>query len=130
MLLCSRDGLDCRPIEPKSHQFLSKLQIIKPILQAQKTQTDIKHNHLTLDVSTSAIKNKTHRSSFVSAPSASNSKLADDIPSAASLADAKNNILMVIVVEDIVSTPSISDEIALLIGRRLPEAEGCRAKII
>jgi hypothetical protein len=50
----------------------------------------------------SAIKNKTHRSSFVSAPSASNSKLADDIPPAASLADAKNNILMVIVVEDIV----------------------------
>jgi len=75
----------------------SQLQIIKPILQAQNHR-----QRLLMSPPRSAIKNKTHRSSFVSAPSASNSKLADDIPPAASLADAKNNILMVIVVEDIV----------------------------
>ena len=39
----------------------------------------------------------THRKTCVSAPSASNSKFVDVIPPAASRADAKNNILIVIV---------------------------------
>ena len=38
----------------------------------------------------------TYRKTLVSAPSASNSKFADVIPPAASLADAKNNILILI----------------------------------
>jgi hypothetical protein len=42
----------------------------------------------------------THRNSLVSAQSASNSKSVDVIPPAASLADAKNNIFMVIVTDD------------------------------